>query len=390
MAEKENIIEDLDTLLEQGDDSKNLWPNIKGHGIDWSMPDKEDWEFLKDAGRFWGALPTETGGILKNFMDRGGGSPLLGALSFYASTFGKPEWFGGDEGEITVPFDQIQSNDKLSTYLENMREPHLRNNADEIKNQEKIWNDQFWDMVDKYNIEVSDDPAGVADRLRMAMAENKEEGKEDLKKLYDLQNDYNLSLSPYIINDENQDQIPESITFKEELFSDTPMEPNVHFINKDTISFPYLGPHSFNEEGQFTMQHPSVFKPLDQPGYEDFLDELPGGEVAQKWQEYVTPEYSPEPELFRKPGWVMGGMGPLALSTIGPLAWKGAKWAGQKVAPYASKLSRANPYIAGIMTALQAGKAEAPGVVPEGVEATPENLEKYGKIAKEKGLLGWQ
>ena len=65
----------------------------------------------------------------------------------------------------------------------------------------------------------------------------------------------------------------------------------------------------------------------------------------------------------------------------------------QSALPYVSKLSRfakANPYIAGIATALTAHKANAPGIVPEGVEVTPENIERYGQIAKEKGLLGWE
>jgi len=348
MAEKENIIEDLNVLLEQGDDSKNLWPNIGGHGIDWSMPDKEDWEFLKDAGRFWGALPTETAGILKNFIDRGQGvSPLLGALSFYASTFGKPK-----EGEITVPFDQIQSDEKLATYLENMQVSHSRNNADEIKNREDEWYAHYDNLLEKYDLK-GDDVEYLQSELNDRMS------VEERTKLVDLGNAYDAELLPFQVNDENYDQIPESITFKDELFSDTPMEPNVHFINKDTISFPYLGDIKFNEneEGKFTMQYPSVFKPLDQPGIEGLLDKTPViGDALQKWQEFVTPEYSPEPELFRKPGWVYGGMGPLALSAIGPLVWKGAKWA----APYAAKASRVNPYIAGITTALTAGKAEAP------------------------------
>ena len=56
--------------------------------------------------------------------------------------------------------------------------------------------------------------------------------------------------------------------------------------------------------------------------------------------------------------------------------------------PYVSKLSRfakAAPWTAGIMTALKAGKVEAPTVVPEGVEVTPENIQKYGNLLLEGG-----
>jgi len=374
MADDENIIEQW----ELGDEGHTPVPltgieQLKESKLDrmlgevFRMPNKEDWEFLKDAGRFWGGVPTETAGIVKNFLDRGQGSLLPGIYNFYQSTFRK-----GKEGEITVPWEKIQGDEKLSTYLDNMQEVHLRNNADEIKNQEDLWHDHFYAMLKKYNIDESDENADQ--RLREAMyAEDSYEGggKEDAQKLLDIRDSYNLARSPYIINDGNQDDIPESITFKDELFSNTPGEPDVKIIGENTISFPYLGDIKFNEneEGDFTMLYPSVYKPLDQPGYENLLDKLPGGEMAQKWQEFVTPEYSPEPELFRKPGWVMGGMGPMMLSAIGPAAWKAA-----------TKFPRANPYVAGIMTALQAGKAEAPGVVPEGVEATPENLEKYGKI----------
>ena len=331
---------------------------------DFLIPDKEDWEFLKDAGRFWGAIPTETAGIVKNFLDRGKGSIGLGAYNFYQSTFGK-----GKEGEITVPWDKIQGDEKLSTYLDNMKESHLRNNADEIKNRGEIWNDHFFDMMDKYNIDrdfFQNDSLAAIDALNNAMWDN--DDTENLQKLFDLESDYNLARSPYIINDENQDDIPESITFKDELFSNTPMEPDVKFINKDTISFPYLGDIKFNEneEGDFTMLHPSVYKPLDQPGIEGLLDKTPVvGDALQKWQEFVAPEYSPEPELFRKPGWQWGGMGPMMARMIGPTAWK-----------VATKFPKVNPYIAGIATALQAGKAEAPTLVPEGQEVptAPEGM----------------
>ena len=61
------------------------------------------------------------------------------------------------------------------------------------------------------------------------------------------------------------------------------------------------------------------------------------------------------------------------LRAVGPAAWKGAKWAAPKVAPFAAKAT-------GLGSLFYSGKAEAPTIVPEGVEATPENLEKYGKI----------
>ena len=350
-------------MADEENTTKNIWPNIGGHGIEWRMPNKEDWEFAKDAGRFWGAIPTETAGIVKNFLDRGQGSLLPGIYNFYQSTFGK-----GKEGEITVPWEKIQGNEKLSTYLENMEDRHVINNADEIKNQDDLWHDHFYAMLDKYNIDENDENAGNSLTEAMYAKENYESGgKEDAQKLLDLQSSYILAKYPYITNDENYDGTPESITFKDELFSNTPGEPDVKIIGENTISFPYLGDIKFNEneEGDFTMLHPSVYKPLDQPGYEDFLDKLPGGEMAQNWQEFVTPEYSPEPDLFRKPGWFWGGMGPLMLRAIGPAAWKAA-----------TKFPKANPYVAGIVTALQAGKAEAPTLVPEGQEVptAPEGM----------------
>ena len=177
----------------------------------WRMPNKEDWEFLKDAGRFWGATP-EPVGIVKNLLDRGKGSALLGAYNFYQSTFRK-----GKEGEITVPWEKIQGNEKLSTYLENMEDRHVINNADEIKNQDDLWHDHFYAMLYKYNIDENDENAG--DRLSEAMyAEENYEGggKEDAQKLLDLQSSYILAKYPYITNDENYDGTPESITFKGE------------------------------------------------------------------------------------------------------------------------------------------------------------------------------
>jgi hypothetical protein len=334
----------------------------------WRMPNKEDWEFLKDAGKFWAALPTETAGIVKNFLDRGKGNIGLGAYNFFQNTFGK-----GKEGEITVPWEKIQDNEKFSTYIDNMQEIHSRNNKDEITKRGDEWNDHFWSLLEKYDLQKEyEDEHGLRSALDEAMND------DERSKLIELGFAYESALTPFQENHEDNDDIPESITFKDELFSNTPGEPDVKFIDEDTISFPYLGDIKFNEneEGDFTMLHPSIYKPLDQPGIEGLLDKIPGGDAVQKWQEYVTPEYSPEPELFRKPGWVMGGMGPLMLRTVAPWAWKGAKWAAPKVAPLAAKAT-------GLGSLFYSGKAHAPTVVPEGVEVTPENIEKYGKILME-------
>jgi len=117
------------------------------------------------------------------------------------------------------------------------------------------------------------------------------------------------------------------------------------------------------------MQQPSVYKPLDQPGVENYLDKVPAGDALQNWQEFVTPGYSPEPELFRKPGWIYGGMGPMMLRAIGPTAWKVGKWAAPKVAPFAAKAT-------GLGSLLYSGKAHAPTLVPEGQEipTAPEGM----------------
>jgi hypothetical protein len=309
-----------------------------GNDENTTKPFKKDRENLEGFFKFYAALPTETAGILKNFMDRGGGSAILGAWNFFKETYGKPK-----EGEITVPYDQIEDDRLLPTYLDNMKKRHRINNAEEIQNSEDEWYGHYDSLIEKYNL------TGNVDDLQFALSEKMND--DEREKLVNLGFAYDAARLPFQENDEDDDGVPESITFRHDLLGKTPMEPDVKFIDENSISFPYLGKYTFDDEGQFTMEQPSVYKPLDQPGIEGLLDKTPVvGDALQKWQNYVTPGYSPEPELFQNRGW-QTGMATLFGSQILPYAKylkKPATWAGKKIL----QANRLNPYAAGILTAM--------------------------------------
>ena len=141
---------------------------------------------------------------------------------------------------------------------------------------------------------------------------------------------------------------------------------------------PYLGDYGVDEDGKFRMIRSSAVRPFDDPGYEALAEKHPILKGPQMWEDFIAPEYSADPELFRSPGFYTG-----MAASMSPMLWKAGKWALPKVARGAVATSRVNPWFAGIMTALKAGKAEAPTIVPEGVEVTPENINKYSKILME-------
>jgi len=410
MADNENIIEDLDTLLEQGDDSKNLWPNIKGHGIDWRMPNRKDYEFGRDAARFFWSTGQEGLGLLKSFYDRGGGfrgeflNPI-GIYNFYQDTFGK-----GEKGKkITIPWEDVQNDPRLYEYVSDWwsrtHPQSLQTLPEEdrnLLNDYHLSNQELEDEInllldkngfeDEYVNEAFSGPTEDWNKFLRNLSE--EEGQilngllADKNKRKKTLNDQGIGLSPFERHDYDGDGHPEAITIDTDFQTEVPMEPNIKAIGNrpynegytDVMSFPYLGEYGFNEDDKFEMIRPSATKPFDAPGFTALSEKIPPFKAVDVVQDWIAPEYSADPELYHSPGFQTA------------MGLTGAKLA-QSALPYVSKLSRfakANPYIAGIATALTAHKANAPGIVPEGVEVTPENIERYGQIAKEKGLLGWE
>ena len=99
-----------------------------------------------------------------------------------------------------------------------------------------------------------------------------------------------------------------TITFDSSRFPKVPFEPDVKITKKGDISFPYLGLYGYNDEGEFIKKHSSAFRPFaeSEEGLGQYSEYIP--EFLKSWQDYSMPEYSPDPELFKDPGWQMGAL----------------------------------------------------------------------------------
>ena len=356
-------------------------------------------QHTRDFFRAIANVPTELSGLMKAFIERSPRSgsvadPIIGAWNFYRDTFGK-----GEKGKINIPMEALDEDPRLGKYLRDLLEKShnqsIQNLPDDKKHLLKVslqrddeYKNYITSLLDKYNIAEGDVMTGLSNSINEEELETLNTMQSDLKDVNNILKEEGVSIYPFTRHDEDEDGTPDFISFDSDFMTKVRGEPDIKLIGDrfynegftDAISFPYLGEYGVDEEGKFRMIRSSAVRPFDDPGYEALAEDNALLKGPQMWEDFIAPEYSADPKLFRSPGF-FAGMG----ASMAPMLWNAGKWA----LPRAGKLaSRVNPYAAGIMTALQAGKAEAPTVVPEGVEATPENIEKYGRILMEGGNRG--
>ena len=235
--------------------------------------DLED-EKTQGLARFITGLPLETAGLVKSVLERG-------PATFVQETFGK-----GKEGQVTVPFDIFRNDENLLGYLNQMELTAQNNERAEL-------NDFARDLEAKYDVESIKDVLVILDENELIKYE------ELLTKAQDpgtLENP-----SSYIRDFDN-----DTITFDSSMFPEVAFEPDVKITKKGDISFPYLGLYGYNDEGEFIKKHSSAFRPFaeSEEGLGQYSEYIP--EFLKSWQNYSMPEYSPDPALFKDPGWQMG------------------------------------------------------------------------------------
>ena len=370
MADEENIIETtgLEALEKTRKDTRDFFRTIAN-------------------------LPTEATGLIKAFIERSPRSgsmadPLIGAYNFFQDTFGE-----GEKGKINIPMEALDEDPRLGKYLRDLLEKShnrsIQNLPDDKKHLLKVslqrddeYKNYITSLLDKYSITEGDIKTGLSDNINEEELETLNTMQSNLKDVTNILEEEGVSIYPFTRHDEDGDGTPDFISFDSDFITKVRGEPDIklvgdRFYNEgftDVISFPYLGDYGVDEDGKFRMIRSSAVRPFDDPGYEALAEDKELLKGPQMWEDFIAPEYSADPELFRSPGF-FAGMG----ASMAPLAWQAGKWG----IPKAARLASQHPWMAGIMTALQAGKAEAPTVVPEGVEATPENINKYGKILME-------
>ena len=348
----------------------------------------------KDFFRTIANLPTEATGLIKAFIERSPQSgsivdPLIGSYNFFQDTFGK-----GEKGKITISMDDIYDDPRLNTYLDNLLEDHkrsLNNLPTDKKNllnvsakRDNEFRTYTQSLLDKYNYNGEEEALSfLSNNIDEEEVKIFNTMQSDLKDINNILKEEGISPFPFTRHDTDPDNPgPEHITFDSDFITKVRGEPDIklvgdRFYNEgftDVISFPYLGDYGVDEDGKFRMIRSSAVRPFDDPGYEALAEDNALLKGPQMWEDFIAPEYSADPELFRSPGFYTG-----MAASMAPLAAKVGKWG----IPKAARLATKHPWMMGIMTALKPGTANAPTVVPEGVDATPENINKYGKILME-------
>ena len=229
--------------------------------------------------KFITGLPLETAGLVKSALIE------RGPATFFQETFGK-----GEEGQVTISFDDLIKDEDLLVYLNNMEKTFQDNEENKFFDFQK-------DIQKKYKV---DDPeaAILLDLLN----------EDELTKYQELKNkaeDKGTLEKPgsYIKNYDDR-----TITFDSSMFPEVGFEPDVKIIDKEKgeVGFPYLGKYGYNDEGEFVKKFSSAFRPFDksEEGLGQYSEYIP--EFMKSYQDYSMPEYSPDPDLFRDPGWQMG------------------------------------------------------------------------------------
>jgi len=236
-------------------------------------------EKTQGLARFITGLPLETAGLVKSALIE------RGPATFLQETFGK-----GEEGQVTISFDDLLKNEDLLVYLNNMEKTVQDNERIEL-------NDFAKDLAAKYDVESIKDALVLLDEDELIKYEQLLTKAKDPGTLE--------NPSSYIKNYDDR-----TITFDSSRFPKVPFEPDVKIIDKEKgeVGFPYLGKYGYNDEGEFVKKFSSAFRPFDESeeGLGQYSEYIP--EFLKSWQDYSMPEYSPDPELFKDPGWQMGAV----------------------------------------------------------------------------------
>ena len=227
--------------------------------------------------KFAAGLPLETAGLVKSaLIER---SPA----TFFQETFGK-----GEKGQVTISFDDLLNDEDLLVYLNNMEKT--------FQDKERIeLNDFAKDLAAKYDVESIKDALVLLDEDELIKYQQLLAKAEDPGTLE--------NPGSYIKNYDDR-----TITFDSSMFPKVAWEPDVKIIDKEKgeVGFPYLGKYGYNDEGEFVKKFSSAFKPFDESeeGLGQYSEYIP--EFMKSYQNYAMPEYSPDPDLFKNPGWQIG------------------------------------------------------------------------------------
>ena len=254
-----------------------------------------DYPNIEGASRIITGLPYETAGLAKSLIERG-------PATFFEETFGE-----GKDGELTLSFNELENVPDLYQYLQYMDVAAHNKEKDEYNTFAK-------DLEDKYDVDNIRNSLDLLDEDELIKHE---------ELLTIAQDDYDpANPISYKLNMDDR-----TITLDSDLFPEVAWEPDMKFTKRGDLSLPYLGLYGYNDEGKFVKKHSSAFRPFDrsEEGIGALYDHIPDeikdayeavGRPLHGWQDFSSPETSPDPDLYKNRG---------AQLAMIPLMYKGAK-----------------------------------------------------------------
>jgi len=236
-------------------------------------------EKTQGLARFITGLPLETAGLAKSVLERG-------PATFFEETFGGAISGEAPKGELTLSLDEIANVPGLYQYLQHANiaaHNKLRDDHDTFAK----------DLEAKYDVD------NIRDSLDLL-------NEDELIKYEQLFTAAKKEHDPFNPIAYKYDANKKTITLDSDLFPEVAMEPDMKFTKRGDLSLPYFGLVGYDDEGEFIKKHGSAFRPFDESkeGLGQYSEYIP--EFLKSWQDYSMPEYSPDPELFKDPGWQMG------------------------------------------------------------------------------------
>ena len=217
--------------------------------------------------------------------------PDHGLYDYLTSAMGKSH-----EGEMTIPWNEVQKDKNFWEYLENARGLHQENAATEL-NEMQSGGVSIEDILNDPN-------TGDEERSRILELMEINEGRT-------------LKSYPFLINRDDEGEV-ESITIKSDLLPKTHRDVDMKFTKEGRLSLPYLGTYMM-DDGELKKTATSAFR-VTEGLPEKVREKIP---FLEKVEDYLYPNVNPSFSYGDTPGETAGYF---AGQMISPAHWllKGA------------------------------------------------------------------
>tara|TARA_R110002012_G_scaffold319858_1_gene541582 strand:- start:992 stop:2077 length:1086 start_codon:yes stop_codon:yes gene_type:complete len=205
------------------------------------------------------SVATDTAGAANVLLPRGDNDDY-GILNYFSSVFDGS--FSGKEreGEMFLTWDQIEQNPNLKEWLDNswtIMKSNAASQLDKFREDNNISEEEFGSYIS--DLRVMDPNMEDPNHKFLNKA---------LNQFYDPK--------PFLLPEEGSDRYAQGIIITQDTLPDIAGDIDPKFTVDGDLSLPYAGLYGFNDEGEFGMKRPSMFR---------FTDEFTGGKEGPAFLE---------------------------------------------------------------------------------------------------------